>query len=293
MRAMSALIKREYLEHRIAFFYMPIFLIVVVVAGVVLLLTTGRAEFDIPAGAVLASPQIYEVIIAGIFGLWAAYLLIGLFFYYADAFSADRRNNALLFWKSMPQSDLKILTCKALSGITIFPIMIFIFAILTALIVWGMLLVFAAQHPFIAAPEPYAAVNSLGRMGVVGAAYFGLTLLWYAPLLAWVAGLSTLFRRWSIPLAVLIPAIVILLEFLNSLGRDTGRPIAGYLAGRFEGFPNEEQALALLTNPLEGPPALLNLILSSIDWWEMGYGLAFTAVIVILASEYRRRRIEA
>ena len=81
MRAMSALIKREYLEHRIAFFYMPIFLIVVVVAGVVLLLTTGRAEFDIPAGAVLASPQIYEVIIAGIFGLWAAYLLIGLFFY--------------------------------------------------------------------------------------------------------------------------------------------------------------------------------------------------------------------
>ncbi len=293
MRALFALIKREYLEHRIAFFYAPIFLIVVVMAGIVLLLTTGRSEFDLPAGAVLASPQLYEVIIGGIFGIWSVYLLIGLFFYYADAFSADRRNNALLFWKSMPQSDLKILTGKSLSGITIFPALIFVFAVLTALIVWGMLLVFAAQHPVIAAPEPYAAVNSLGRMGVVGAAYFGLTLLWYAPFLAWVAGLSTLFRRWSIPLAILIPAVVILLEFLNSLGRSTGRPVAGFLARRLEGFPNEEQALAVLTNPLEGPPALLQLILDSIDWWQMGYGLAFTAVIVVLASEYRRRRIEA
>ena len=41
--------------------------------------------------------------------LWLAYLAVALFFYFGDAFSADRRNNAMLFWKSMPVSDLKIL----------------------------------------------------------------------------------------------------------------------------------------------------------------------------------------
>ena len=53
--------------------------------------------------------------------LWGVYLLVTLFFYFADAFSADRRNNAMLFWKSMPVSDLKMLTSKMLAGLAVLP----------------------------------------------------------------------------------------------------------------------------------------------------------------------------
>ena len=38
---------------------------------------------------------------------------------------------------------------------------------------------------------------------------------------------------------------------------------------------------------------LLKLVLSTAEWLEMGIGLAVTAGVVYLASEYRRRRIGA
>ena len=61
---------------------------------------------------------VFDVGYAGIALLWFGYLLIALFFYFADAFSADRRNNAMLFWKSMPQGDFKILLSKLVAGLT-------------------------------------------------------------------------------------------------------------------------------------------------------------------------------
>ncbi len=297
MRAMTALIKREFLEHRGAFLYAPAVLLAIVSTAIVFAVATGNTQFDSPAEWRLSGAEIYRVGIGGAFLLWSAYLMIGLFFYYADSFSADRRNNALLFWKSMPQSDLKVLAAKALSGITIFLGLIFSYAMLTAVLVYLVLLMVSAQHPVIAAPSPIEAALSFVQMGVVGAVYLVLTLLWHAPGLAWVAGLSTLFRRWSIPLAFLIPGTVILLEFLNSLrGTGGGRPIADFLTWRLDGF-NEEvgtTAGAVLMGQAEGGPfTVLGLMLSDIDWLHMGIGLIFTAAVVYLASEYRRRRIEA
>lgn len=295
MRAMTALIKREYLEHRGAFFYAPGILLVIVGVAAIFAVLTGSGDIEFPGRRIPTGAQFYEVGVASVFGLWSIYLLIGLFFYYADSFSADRRDNALLFWKSMPQSDLKVLTSKALSGITVFLGLIFCFALLTAILLYVILVLAAAEHPFVAAPAAAEAAASYAQMAIVGAVYLGLTLLWYAPGLAWVAGLSTLFRRWSIPLAFLIPGTVILLEYLNSIrGSGAGRPIAAFLSWRLEGFPNETAAASSLIGGNQGAPFdLLRLILSDVDWLHMGIGLVFTAAVVYLASEYRRRRIAA
>ena len=295
MRTMTALIKREFLEHRGAFFYAPSLLLAIVSIAILFAVLTGNAEFDLPEAPMPGAAQTYQVGVAGTFIAWLVYLQIGLFFYYADAFSADRRNNALLFWKSMPQSDLKVLTAKALSGITIFLALIFCFALLTAILVYVVLLLVSAQHSFIAAPGPIEAAWTLVQMSVVAAIYFVLALLWNAPWLAWVAGLSTLFRRWSIPLAFLIPGTVILLEYLNSIrGPGYGRPIAEFFSWRFEGFPDDAEAAAILLGHTEGGAfALMKLIISDTNWLHMGTGLIFTAAVVYLASEYRRRRIEA
>ena len=295
MRAMTALVKREYLEHRGAFLYAPAVLLAIVTIAALFAVLTGSGDVDFPARRVLTGAEILRAGIAGVFGLWAFYMLIGLFFYYADSFSADRRDNALLFWKSMPQSDLKVLTSKALSGITVFLGLIFCFALLTAILLYVILVLASAGHPVIVAPTVAEAAGSYVQMAVVGVVYFVLTLLWYAPVLAWVAGLSTLFRRWSIPLAFLIPAAVVLLEYLNSIrGSGAGRPVAEFLAWRLQGFPDETLAVALVIGRTVGAPFdLLRLILSEIDWLHMGIGLVFTAAVVYLASEYRRRRIAA
>lgn len=294
MRAMTALIKREFIEHRIAFLYAPAVLLAIFSIAVLFAIVSGRAEVDLPATDIPLGAEIYRIGVGGAFVLWSAYMLIGLFFYYADSFSADRRNNALLFWKSMPQSDLKILTSKALSGITVFWGLVVCFALLTAIFIYVVLLIVSVKYPVIVPPGLGVAAGSFVQMGFVGAIYLALVLLWYAPLFAWVAGLSTLFRRWSIPLAILIPGTVIVLEYLNSLRVGGGQPIGEYLSWRFQSFLDEADAAMVLLGQGDGAPQmLLSLIVARIDWIEMGLGLIIGTAIVYLASEVRRRRISA
>ncbi len=293
MRAMTALIKREYLEHRGAFLYAPGILLAIASVAIFLAVATGHTHFDLNARQMPTGVGIFQASVGIVFFLWSIYLLIGLLFYFADSFSADRRNNALLFWKSMPQSDFKILTSKALSGLTIFLGLVFGFALVMAFLLYLVLLIVSTQHSLIAAPGLFEAVQSYVQMAIVGIVYFVLTLLWHAPGLAWVAGLSTVFQRWSIPLAFLIPGAVVLLEYLYTI-RGSSRPIADFLSWRFQGIPNEADAIAILLGQVEGGPfAVIGLIFADINWLHMGFGLIFTTAIIYAASEYRRRRIDA
>ena len=116
-----ALFVREYLEHRMAVPMGPA-------------RHPGAARAVGPLGhrsqprqgarrvpACLSALKIYEMGYLVLLALWLAYLAVALFFYFGDAFSADRRNNAMLFWKSMPVTDLKILTSKMLAGLHAVP----------------------------------------------------------------------------------------------------------------------------------------------------------------------------
>jgi ABC-2 type transport system permease protein len=295
MRAMTALIKRELLEHRAMFLYAPAILLLVLTIVVLMGLFNRAPEFTASDVSLSGMVLIYQIALAGAFGAWSIYTGIGLFFYYADAFSADRRNNALLFWKSMPQSDLKVLTSKALAGLTVFPVLIIGYAVLTGIVIYVLGLVAALRFPIIAPPSFGESLVTLGQMSVVGIVYLVLAILWSAPFLAWVAGLSTLFGRWSIPLAFLIPGAVVFLEYLNGLGqRGDPQPIADFLAWRFDTFVDERAVFGSLIGPESGGPwRMLQVIFDSVNWVHMGIGIVFAIVIVTLASEYRRRRIEA
>jgi ABC-2 type transport system permease protein len=305
MLSMKALIKREFLEHRGAFLYAPAILLSIIAIAVAFIVVAGGGELIKLDGEIIIDGEhiivpsgetIYQIGLAVTFLVWFVYLSVALFFYYADSFSADRRNNALLFWKSIPQSDLKILTSKVLSGITIFASLIFGFALLTGILMYLVLVVISLLHSDIAAPGLFFAAKTLVKMGLVGAIFYILLLLTQAPALAWVAGLSTLFRRWSIPLAFLIPGTIILLEFINSIiGFGNGRPFAEFLGNWFEfDILDGDFATEIFSEPTKDVPfELLKLILSQTDWLGMGVGLAVTAGVVYLASEYRRRRIGA
>lgn len=296
MRAMTALIKREFLEHRAAFLYAPAIILGVLTLVVFYGLLARPLDGDMmPPGQLSGSVLFYQIGLAGAFGGWAVYTGIGLFFYYADAFSADRRNNALLFWKSMPQSDLKVLTSKALAGITIFPALIAGFAVLTGIIIYVAGLIASTRVPMVGMPNPGEALLTLLQMSLVGIVYLALSILWSAPFLAWVAGLSTLFRRWSIPLAFLVPGMVVFLEYLNTLGkRDQSTPIADFLTWRFDSIADERAVFGALIGPdAGGPMRVFAVIVESVNWVHMGIGIIVAIAIVALASEYRRRRIEA
>ena len=123
MKSWYTLVHREFLEHRIAFVYVPAALVSVLFTALIVAVFSSTTSID-TGGFVQTPAMLYEGLFLIVAVLWTGYLLIGLFFYFADSFSADRRNNAMLFWRSMPQSDLKILASKMLAGATIFPLLI-------------------------------------------------------------------------------------------------------------------------------------------------------------------------
>lgn len=288
MKAITALIQREYLEHRGAFLYAPL-----VILGLFALVMVSAIGFDKvgPRGFAmgLSSLKLFEIAYLFTSALWFLYLLVTLFFYYADAFSADRRNNSMLFWKSMPVSDFKVLGAKMLAGGTIFPALIFAATIIGMAIATGIATIMVFKLPTAVLPNFAGLLGSAGQVLLFDLVFVILGLLWYAPFFAWVGMLSTVAGRWSIPLAFLIPGVISLLEnivvdvhFLEFIKERL----------QFVDHDGTFEAQFMTPEPFNAVGQIANL-LAGIDWTQMIGGLVVATLFVWLASEYRRRFIAA
>ena len=290
MQSMIALIQREALEHRGAFLLAPAVLIVLFTLAAASAIAMHGGELPIAVGTRTAL-RFYEIAFLGLGGLWFTYLMVALFFYYADAFSADRRNNAMLFWKSMPVSDFKVLASKMIAGMTLLPALIFAMLIITGLVLYGLTALALMVMPALSLPGLPEVVLRIGELGAFALIYVALALLWYAPFFAWVGALSTAAGRWSIPLAFLIPGLIGLAE--NLFFRNGG-PRGGYffdfLRRRSEFGPHHgEVDESFFTRMSFDLTVMINELIASIDWTQLAGGLIFAALMVYLASEYRRR----
>jgi ABC-2 type transport system permease protein len=289
MKPLLALIRREFLEHRGAFFYAP-----AAILGLLAIVTLAGGAFGrFGAFRAFTGGKGFEFGFLALSALWMVYLMATLFFYFADAFSADSRNNAMLFWKSMPQSDFTMLAAKMAAGLTLFPALIFVAAMLSGLTVVIGTLLMVFREPGFQLPEPVIYAVSAINVAAFDLGYLVLALLWYAPFFAWVGLLSTLFRRWSIPLAFLIPGLVGLAEKL--LLRDTG-PEAGYVLTylrRRSDFSIGEDIFrdALLRPEPFDASLMLTRFMATIDWPQLAGGLIVAVLFVYVASQARRRVI--
>jgi ABC-2 type transport system permease protein len=292
MKALLALIEREYLEHKAAFVIAPT--VILALLALVLVSATALDRIRIPAFIATSSARVLEIGLLLVAGLWFVYLMASLFFYFADAFNADRRNNAMLFWKSMPVSDFKMLGAKMLAGLTVFPALILLAILATSVLVVGFAFIAADRLP-IGGLDLGTVLSAAGHVGLFVIVWFALGLLWYAPFFAWVGLLSALVGRWSIPLAILVPGMIGMFERLL-LGGDG--PRHGYflewLGNRFQFAIGEETFMQrYIDQPRFDAVAAIGDILASIDWASLVGGLAVTMLFVYAASEYRRRFIAA
>lgn len=291
MLAMTALIKREYIEHRGAFVFGPAILLALFLAGAIYSLVGvdigGTLEREIPSAL-----RFYETGFALAAAGWLVYLLIMLFFYYGDAFSADSRNNSMLFWKSMPQSDLKIFVSKVATSLTVFPTAILLALAVTGLIAYLPAISIGSVMPAFAPPDFATTAVAWGNIMLAAVVLFGIALLWYLPFLAWVGFLGTIFKRWAIPLAFLIPAIIGIFERVIAENLLVAGWFWTFITQRFE---LHFEGLELEGYWLSGEPwnarELIALMLTGTDWISLAGGLVVAAIFVYLASEYRRRFI--
>jgi ABC-2 type transport system permease protein len=131
--------------------------------------------------------------------LLLAAMIVGLF-YCVDALYGERRDRSILFWKSVPVSDLTTVLAKASIPLVILPLITFAVVVATQLLM--MLLSTAILLPSGLGGTTWAHLPFL-RMSIV--LLYGLIalVLWHAPMYGWLLLVSGWARRAPLLWAVL------------------------------------------------------------------------------------------
>ena len=274
-------VRREFYEYR------SIYLAPLAIGGVILLgfvwvlvrlpqtLRTTMAMAPMAHRHALAQP--FDVAAALIM---AAAFIVSLF-YSLDCLYGERRDRSILFWKSLPVSDVTTVLAKAAIPLLALPVIAFVVTLIVETI---MLLSSSA----VVAGSGFSVAEFWNRVELYptlwGLAYHLVTahILWYAPLYCWLLLISAWSRRTPFLWAVLPPFAVVIFEkvafhtsyFLNFLnyrfsgGQEaTGNASANML----------DPDMHMTPGPFLVTPGL----------W---LGLLFAALFLYVAARLRRQR---
>jgi ABC-2 type transport system permease protein len=269
-------IRRELWENR------SIYIAPLVVAGVVLIgfliATIGRAvATGDPAqrAVVLVERNNFA---AGV--IMATAFIVGVF-YCLDALHGERRDRSILFWKSLPVSDLTTVLSKASIPLVVLPLLTFAIIVVMQLIMLllstAVLLMSGLSVETLWTPLP------LFQMSLV-LLYHLVTVhvLWHAPIYAWLLLVSGWARR-AVFLWAVLPVIAI--QIVEKIAFNTSyiAAILGHRLAGPEGFhftPGSAPGHPLMTfDPAN--------FLSTPGLW---IGLAFAAAFLAAAVRLRRYR---
>ena len=209
--------------------------------------------------------------------------LIVAAFYCLDALYGERRDRSILFWKSLPVSDLTAVLSKASIPLLILPTMMFVVTIVLQLL---MLPISAAvllgtgqsMAPF------WTELGLFHRWTGLFAHLFVIHSLWYAPLYGWMLLVSAWARRAPFLWAALPPFVISILEKILFNTERFAALLESFVGGAPERAPGaagtmaHNPGLAIHTNPGT---------FSSPQFW---IGLILTAGFLAAAVRLRRNR---
>jgi len=203
-------LRREFWEHR-ALYFAPLAVAALILFGftVSLLGLYARAKElaqlteDEKAAAII---QPYHFAAAAI--IFTA--LIVSVFYCLGALYNERRDRTILFWKSLPVSDLTTVLAKASIPIVILPLVYVL--IILAMHVLMFVINSAGRMAFGLSTAPLWTHVPLFQMEVVALYGFVTQALWYAPIFAWLLMVSAWAKRSPFLWAFLAPLAVGIVE---------------------------------------------------------------------------------
>lgn len=173
-------------------------------------------------------------------------------FYCLDALHAERRDRSILFWKSLPVSDLTTVLSKASIPLVVLPLVTFVTIVATQLIMLLLSTIVLLVNPLALT----TLWNQLPLFQMSLCLLYGLMTLalWHAPIYCWLLLISGWARRATFLWAVLPPIATCILEKIafntSHLGRLLGYRLVGWftLAFNVKGQPGgSANPLAQLT----------------------------------------------
>ena len=213
--------------------------------------------------------------------IMAATLIVGLF-YSVDALYGERRDRSILFWKSLPVSDLTTVLSKAAIPIVILPLLAFAITILTQ---WIMLMISSAvllgsgQNVGLL----WSRVEISHRWPMLLFHFLCIHGLWQSPIYAWLLLISGWARRVPILWAALPPLTIGIAEKVAFNTTYFGLLIGTRFTGGSEGAAIMGRDRPMDPTMHVGP---LHFLISPGLW----IGLVFTASCLAAAVRIRRCR---
>ena len=201
--------------------------------------------------------------------------IIGVF-YCLDALHGERRERSILFWKSLPVSDLTTVLSKAIIPLVVLPMVSFAIIVVTQFIM--LLISTVVLLPSGLAATTWTNFNLFQQSLIL---LYGLIAiaLWHAPIYGWALLVSGWARRATFLWAVL-PLLAI--GFFEKITFNTSY-FASMLKDRLLGFAPEAFAFTPHTVPELTPGKYL----ATPGLW---LGLVFAAAFIAAAVRLRRYR---
>jgi len=270
-------IRRELWENR-SIYIAPLIVAIVVLFGF-LVSTIGLPERR--RAVLLLDPAKARAAIEAPYDMAAIMLILTAFivavFYCLDALHGERRDRSILFWKSLPVSDLTTLLSKATIPLAALPLVTFaiILATQVVMLLWtSVLLITHGMSP----GSTWTNFNLFQQSFIL---LYGLVAiaLWHAPIYGWALLVSGWARRATFLWAV-VPFLAI--GFFEKITFNTSH-FASMLKDRVVGFAPEAFAFNMHASPQLTPLRYL----STPGLW---LGLIVAAAFVVAAVRLRRYR---
>ena len=220
------------------------------------------------------------------YSIVASMILLGGFvigaFYAIDALNSERRDRSLLFWKSMPISDLMTVLSKAAIPIIVIPLIATIVTLTTQAIMLALSTLLLIGNGI----SPSTLWTRWPGVQMSGVMLYGVAAhaLWFAPIYCWFILVSAWARRAAILWALLPFFAVFAIEHLAFGTKHFGSFLKYRLGGAMiEAFSNLDVNHAVTRFHQLSPVKFL----SSAGLW---FGLVFAAACIAAAAHLRRNR---
>jgi ABC-2 type transport system permease protein len=281
VRRLSWAVRRELWENR-SVYLAPLGVAAVFLAG--FFIGLFRLPGSIRAASALGPMQQQEAVqqpyVVAALALMAIGLLVAVV-YCLDALYGERRDRSILFWKSLPVSDLTTVLSKASIPLLVLPLVTLAATVAThAVMLLASSAVLAASGTSAETlwrHVPFFDVSVATFAHVV--AFHGL---WYAPLYGWLLLVSAWAKRVPFLWATL-PVVAI--GVVEKIAFDTSY-VAATLRDRLTGGAQLSGSAGPMTLEMMAPEALGRLVTSPGLW----AGFALTAVFLFAAVRLRRSR---
>jgi ABC-2 type transport system permease protein len=253
------------------------------IVAAIILFGSFVASFHLPErrhNALLLDPARQRAAIELPYDIVAMMLIFTAFivgvFYCLDALHGERRDRSILFWKSLPVSDLTTVLSKLTVPLFVLPLLSFAIIVVTQFVI--LLISTAVLLPRGLAATTWANFNLFQQSLIL---LYGLVAiaLWHAPIYGWALLVSGWVRRATFLWAIL-PLLAI--SFFEKITFNTSH-FASMLKDRVLGFAPEAFAFRAHAVPQLTPMRYL----STPGLW---FGLIFAAAFIVAAIRLRRYR---